>query len=113
MNDTTWKLEEFDRHASRLKAVGESVATAGTSTQAARDSNGQAFGYLFGWAVTPVLNLVCGDVGDYSADLAEAMDASADGIEFSKKAYAATEQDNIDRVGTVEQELAQQQGRIG
>ncbi len=107
MNDTSWRLEEFTRHLNRLTEVSSAVQTASGKAREAQDSNGNAFGYLFGWAVAPVLNSLCGDVGTYSDKLAKAMSASAKGIEYSRNAYAQTEQDNIDRAREVEQELNQ------
>ena len=112
MNDTTWRLEEFDRHLRRLTDVSTSVAAAGKKTQQATDANGGAFGFLFGWAVTPALNALCGDVGGFSASLSEAVSASSDGISESRKLYALTEQDNVDRTREVEQELNEARGRI-
>lgn len=106
MSSMTFDLSEFDKHAAHLQEVSASVAKARQSAQAAMDSNGAAFGTLFGWAVSPVLNAVCGGVGTYSADLAQLLAASADGIRTGKAGYSITETDNADEAHTISADVA-------
>ena len=67
MSETTsWDLAEFRKHSGRLGEVAAKVEAAAGKAKEAQDSNGQAFGILFGSIVAPLLNLVCGDTEEYA-----------------------------------------------
>lgn len=109
---TQWQLSEFDRHSKRLADVSTKVAVAGQHLNEALGSNGNAFGMLFGWAVAPGLDALCGNVQDFSHDLHDAINASATGIMEARTAYDLTEHDNIDRSKQVEAALEAEQQRV-
>lgn len=96
MNSVTFDLSEFDRHNTHLQQVCEEVAVAQQAVQAGMTSNGDAFGSLFGWAVAPALNAICGGVSTYSADLGQLLSVSAQGIARDRADYAQAEAANAE-----------------
>ena len=106
MSNVTFDLSEFDRHGAHLQEVSAAVSKAQQSARAAMDSNGQAFGLLFGWAVAPVLNAVCGGVGTYSSELGQLLSTSASGISRDKASYSLTETDNVEAAHVISTDVA-------
>jgi hypothetical protein len=103
MSETTsWDLAEFRKHSGRLGEVAAKVEAAAGKAKEAQDSNGQAFGILFGSIVAPLLNLVCGDTEEYARKLAEAVSNSAENIDRTAKSYEQSEQDRADSLVEVD-----------
>ncbi|MGJ6981101.1 hypothetical protein ACSDQ9_11335 [Aestuariimicrobium soli] len=103
---TTWDLSEFTDHRRRLTRLKETVANNRRTAEQARDDNGDAYGLLFGWAVTPFLNRVCDRSEALADQLTTALQATADAIEASQRAYADTELSAADATAVVNAAVA-------
>lgn len=101
-NTTTWDLAEFTTHRKRLEQVAQTVDANIHRADEARDDNGDAYGVLFGWIVSPALHRVCDRSAEFTTQLKKAMDASSEAIKATQGAYSDTEQSNEAATATVD-----------
>lgn len=99
---TTWELSEFTTHQKRLDQVSSTVTQIVLKSHEARDDNGDAYGVIFGWIVSPALNRVCDKADEFSSQLQKAVTASSTAIKASRDAYENAEFTNADRSQVVQ-----------